>query len=109
MLEEDGEDQLDRSCEKVLHTVKEERNILRRIKRRKDNRIGHILLRNCLLKQVIDGRVEGGIEVTGRQGRTRKQLLYGFKEIRGYRTSKEEALDRTVWRTRFERGYETVE
>jgi hypothetical protein len=36
--------------EEVLHRVKEERNILLTIKRRKANWIGHILRRNCLLK-----------------------------------------------------------
>jgi hypothetical protein len=40
--------------EEVLHRVKEERNITHTIKRRKANWIGgHILRRNCLLKQVI--------------------------------------------------------
>jgi hypothetical protein len=49
VLKKNGEDQLDRSCEKwrVLHSVKEERNILHTIKRRKANWIGHILCRNC--------------------------------------------------------------
>jgi hypothetical protein len=41
--------------EKVLHRVKEERNILHTIKRRKANWTGHILRRNCLLKHVIEG------------------------------------------------------
>ena len=36
--------------EEVLHRVKEERNALRTVKRRKANLIGHILRRNCLLK-----------------------------------------------------------
>jgi hypothetical protein len=40
--------------EEVLHTVKEERSILRAMKRRKANWIGHILHRNCLLKCVIE-------------------------------------------------------
>jgi hypothetical protein len=40
----------------VLHRVKEERNIVRTIKRRKANWIGHILRRNCLLKHVIEGK-----------------------------------------------------
>jgi len=43
--------------EEVLHTVKEERNILHIIKRREVNWIGHILHRNCLLKDVIEGNV----------------------------------------------------
>jgi ribosomal 50S subunit-associated protein YjgA (DUF615 family) len=55
-LEKDGEDQLARSCEneEVLHRVKEERNIVHTIKRRKANWIGHILRRNCLLKHVFE-------------------------------------------------------
>jgi hypothetical protein len=61
--------------EEVLHRVKEVRNIVHTIKRRKANWIGHILRRNCLLKHVIEGKVEGRIEMTGRRGRRRKQLL----------------------------------
>jgi hypothetical protein len=47
--------------EEVLHRVKEERNILHTIKRRKANWIGHILHRNSLLKHVIEGKLEGRI------------------------------------------------
>jgi hypothetical protein len=61
--------------EEVLHRVKEDRNILHTIKRRKANWIGHMLRRNCLLKHVIEGKLEGRIEMTGRGGRRRKQLL----------------------------------
>jgi hypothetical protein len=46
--------------EEVLHRIKEERNILHTIKRRKANWIGHILRRNCLIKHV-KGEEEGGI------------------------------------------------
>jgi heme exporter protein D len=42
----------------VLHTVKEERTILRTIKRTKANWIGHVLRRNCLLKHVVEGKRE---------------------------------------------------
>jgi hypothetical protein len=69
--------------EEVLHRVKEERNILHTIKRKKANRIGHILRRDCLLKHVIEGKLEGRIEMTGRRGRRRKQLLDDLKEKRG--------------------------
>jgi hypothetical protein len=68
--------------EDVLHTVKEERNILHTLKRRKANWIGHILRRNCLLKHVIEGKIEGSIEMTGRRGRRRKQLLDDLMEKR---------------------------
>jgi hypothetical protein len=58
--------------EEVLHRVKEERNIVHIIKRRKANWIGHILRRNCLLKHVIEGKLEGRIEMMRRRGRRRK-------------------------------------
>jgi hypothetical protein len=45
--------------EEVLHRVKEERNIVRTLKRRKANWIGHISRRNCLLKHVIEGKLGG--------------------------------------------------
>jgi hypothetical protein len=64
--------------EEVLHTAKEERNILHTIKRRKANWIGHILRRNCLLKHVIGRKIEGRIETTGT--RRRKQLLNDLRK-----------------------------
>jgi hypothetical protein len=94
--------------EEVLHRAKEERNILRIIKRRKTNCIGNILCRNCLLKHMIEGKLEGRTEMMGRQGRRRKQLLDELKEKRGYWKLKEEALDRTLWRARFGRDYGPV-
>jgi hypothetical protein len=45
---------------KVLLRVKEQRNILHEISKRKANWIGHILRRNCLLQQVILGKIKGG-------------------------------------------------
>jgi hypothetical protein len=55
--------------EEVLLRVKEQRNILHEMNKRKTNWIGHILRRNCLQRQVIKGKIKGGIEVTGRRGR----------------------------------------
>jgi hypothetical protein len=66
------------------------------------------LRRNCLLKHVIEGKLEGRIEMTGRRGRRRNQLLDDLSEKRKYWTLKEEALDRTQWRTRFGKGYGPV-
>jgi hypothetical protein len=66
--------------------------------------MGHILPRNCLLQQVIEGKIKGEIEVTGRRGRRRRKLLDVLKEKRGYSHLKEEALDRTMRRPRFGRG-----
>ena len=94
--------------EEVLLRVKEQRNILRGISKRKANWIGHILRRNCLLQRVIEGKIKGGIEVTGRRGRRRRKLLDGLKERRGYCHLKKEALDRTMWRARFGRGFGPV-
>ena len=89
----------------VLLTVNERRNILHEIIKREANWIGHILRRNCLVKQVTEGKIKGQIEVTRRQGRRRKKLLDVLKDRRGYCELKEEALDRTVWRNRFARGF----
>jgi hypothetical protein len=52
--------------EDVLRRVKEQRNILHEISKRKANWIGHMLRRNCLLQRVIEGKIKGGIEATGR-------------------------------------------
>jgi hypothetical protein len=45
----------------VLHRVKEKRNIIHTMKGRKASWIGHVLCRNCLLKHVIEGKIDGGI------------------------------------------------
>jgi len=59
---------------------------------------------NGLLKEIY----KGGIEVTGRQGRRRRKLLDDLKERRGYSHLKEEALDRTMSRALFGRGFGPV-
>ena len=92
----------------MLLQVSEQRNILHAIRKRKANWIGHILRRNCLLKQVIEGKIKGEMEVTRRQGRRRKKLLDDLKDRRGCSHLKEEALDRNMWRERFGRGFEPV-
>jgi hypothetical protein len=81
--------------------VKEGRNILHTIRRRKANWIGHILRRNCLIKHIIEGKIPR----TRRRGRRRMHLLDDIKETRRYWKLKEEAQDRTLWRTQFGRGY----
>ena len=53
--------------EEVLHRVKEEMNNLHTINIMKAIWISHILRRNCLLKHISEGKVEGGIEITVRQ------------------------------------------
>ena len=94
--------------EEVLPRVKEQRNILHEIRKRKAKWIGHILRRSCLLQRVIEGKIKEGIEVTGKRGRRRRKLLDDLKERTGYSHLKEEALDRTMWRARFGRGFGPV-
>ena len=94
--------------EEVLLRVKEQRNMLHEIRKRKANWIGHILRRNCLLQRVIEGKIKGSKEVTGRRRRKRRNVLDDLKERRGYCHLKEEALDRTMWRARFGRGFGPV-
>jgi hypothetical protein len=88
---------------RIIIRVKEQRNILHEISKRKANWIDHILRRNCLLRQVIEGKIKGVIEVTGRRGRKCRKLLDDLKERRGYWHLKEEALDRTMWSSLWKR------
>ena len=75
--------------EDVLLRVNEQRNILHEIRKWKAIWIGHILRRNCLLKQAIEGKIKGEMEVTRRRGRRRKKLLDDLKDRRGYSYLKE--------------------
>jgi hypothetical protein len=84
-----------RNEEVLLPRVKEKRNMLHEIRKRKANWIGHILRRNCLLQRVIEGKIK-------------RKLLNGLKERRGYSHLKEEALDGIIWRARFVRAFGPV-
>ena len=75
-------------------------------RKRKAKWIGHILRRNCLLKQVIEGKIKGEIEVTRRRGRRCRKLLDDLKDRRGYSHLKEEAVVRYTWRNRFGGSFE---
>ena len=110
VVEKDGECQLVRSCEKwiVLKRVRRKGNILQTLKRRETNCIGLILCKNCLLNHVVEGKIEGRIKVTGRRGRRSKQLLNDLNEKSGSCKFKNEVLDRSLWRTDFERSYGRV-
>ena len=92
----------------VISRVNEQRNILHEIRKWKANWIGHMLRRNCLLKQVIEGNIKREMEVTRKRGRRRRKLLCDLKDRRGYSHLKEEALDRTMWRNRFRGGFAPV-
>jgi hypothetical protein len=94
--------------EEVSLRVKEQRNILHDIRSRKAYLIGQILRRNCFLQQVIEGKIGGWIEMKGGRGRRRRKLLDDPKERRRHSHLKEEALDFSVWRADFGRGFEPV-
>jgi hypothetical protein len=64
------------------------------------------LLAYVILKHVIEGEIEGKMEVKERRGIRCKQLSDDLTEKRKY--FKEEALNRTVWRTRFVRSHGPV-
>jgi hypothetical protein len=112
VLEKDGEDHLDRSCEKresiTWSQGGEEYFIQSTIKRKKANWIGHILRRNCLRKRIIHVKTAGGTEVMIRRGKRRKELLADVKKTSRYQKLKQEASARTLWRTRFGWGYGPV-
>jgi hypothetical protein len=74
------------------------------VKTGKTNWMCHILRRNRL----IEGKIEGRIGAKERQGVRRKQLLDDLEKMREYSKRKEEALNRTLWKTRFGRGYGLV-
>ena len=60
------------------------------------------------MESIINLYTQYPVEMTGRRGGRRKQLLEALRERKGYCKLKEEALDRTPWRIRFGRDYGTV-
>jgi len=91
--------------EEVSQRVKKTRNILHPITRKKANTIGHILRRNCLLRHVIQRKITGRREVTGRRRRRSMQPLDDLNDTRGYWKLKQKASDRTQLGSSSERGY----
>jgi hypothetical protein len=69
--------------DELLHIVKE-RNIKHKIKKRHVNWTEHIFCKICLLKQAVEGKTEGRIEVARGRVQCCKQLLDGFKETTGH-------------------------
>jgi hypothetical protein len=78
--------------EEVLRISKEERHVLITVKHTKSNWICHILHRNCLLRHVIEGKIDG----KKRRGGRRLQLLGDLQDERRHCNVQEETLDRTV-------------
>jgi hypothetical protein len=76
----------DRVKYEMLHKFGGKRNIVYTVKRRKVNWIGHILRWNCLLKHVIEGKIEESIKAKGRRKRRHKQpvdvfLISNFRRV----------------------------
>ena len=66
------------------------------------------MLRYCLLKHVIEEKIERRTEVNGRGGRRSKHVLGDLKKKTGYWKLKQEAVTRTLGRTGFGSGYGPV-
>ena len=94
--------------EDVLLRVKEQRNILLKYVNGRRTRLVTFCVETAFYNGLLKERYKGGIEVTERQGRRRRKLLDDLKERKGYSHLKEEALDRTMWRARFGRGFGPV-
>ena len=83
-----------KSNEQVLHDVGEEKNLLNTIVKRKTNWIGHVLRGDGLMKDMIEGRIDGK---RGR-GRRRLSMLHELMEGGSYEQLKRKAEDRELWR-----------
>jgi len=91
-----------------LRRAREERNILHTTETR-NNWIGHILCWDCLLKRVIEGKMEGRIKwLEEEEEDVGSSWMTWRRRCWGYWKWNEEVLDRTVWRTRFGKGWRSV-
>jgi hypothetical protein len=88
----------------VLPRVKEQRNILHEIIKGKLTG----LVTFCVETAFYSRLLKEGIGVKGRRRRRRRKLQDDLKKRREYSHLKEKALDRTVWRAGFERGFTPV-
>ena len=79
--------------EEVLNIVSEQKHLVTTIVQRKKNWIGHILRGESLLKETIEGRMEGKRP----RGRPRKGMIDELKEG-SYEVMKRRAEDRDIWR-----------
>jgi len=99
VMEKDGQDQFDWSCEKWRSITKSEvgREYPTYNTKKEWLHISHILRRNYVLKHAVEEKIAGRIEETGRRRRRLQQPLDNLKERRGYGQLKEEAPARTLW------------
>ena len=80
--------------EAVLERVGEERIMLKLIRKRKRNWLGHWLRRNCLMKDALEGMVNGKKV----RGRRRYQMIDNIKIYGSYVETKRKAENRKDWR-----------
>jgi len=86
------------------HRIKE-MNTIHTIRVKKANRIGYILRRNWLLRHVIEGKIQGRIEMTGRRWRWRKQLLDDLKwNERVLEIGRSQSAENSLWKRLWTRG-----
>lgn len=83
------------SNERVLERIGERRCLLKVIRERKKNWLGHSLRRECLLKDALEGLVCG----RRLRGRRRYKMIDDIKGSGNYVDLKRKAEDRTAWRT----------
>ena len=79
--------------DEVIRRINVQRQLMDTIWQRKKKWIGHILRREGLMRDALEGRMEGK---RGR-GRPKKNLLEDL-EAEGYRQLKDMAQDRKLWR-----------
>jgi hypothetical protein len=97
VLEEDGEDRLERPRKKWRRISWRETFCMQ------NDWVGHILYRNCFLEHGIEGKIDGKVEGTRNRGRRPKQLLDEFK-VQKIVEFERRSSDCTLSRTRFGRG-----
>jgi ribosomal protein S26 len=93
--------------EEVLLRVKEQRNILHEISKRKANCMVTFCVETAFYKGLLKARYKGDRSDRKTRKKSRK-LLDDLKERRGYSYLKEETLDRTMWTARFGRDFGPV-
>ena len=81
--------------DEVLKNVGESRSRQDKIRSRKRNWLGHVLRGEGLMREVMEGRIEG----KRTSGRPKKGMLDEFLENGSYAQMKRRAHDRESWRS----------